>query len=236
MPTFSKRTKIWRAFRAAALGERTSHDAGKRVQRRCHAAFPMYRAACRRAILASSPARSYKVAASQNAFPMIVTCPDCTTRYLVDPRALGSAGRVVRCAHCSKPWHQAPPEDCPRSLDMPLADAAPPLVGSRPQLPALPRRRGVPLATAVWMALLAIILASVVGAVIARDQIVVLWPPAARLYAMVGLPAAPARLGLDLRKVMPSRGIGNGVAMLIIEGQVANVSQVAHQVPKLNVV
>jgi predicted Zn finger-like uncharacterized protein len=167
---------------------------------------------------------------------MIVTCPDCTTRYLVDPRALGSAGRVVRCAHCSKTWHQTPPEDFPRSLDMPLADAAPPLVGSRPQLPALPRRRGVPLATAVWMALLAIILASVVGAVVARDQIVVLWPPAARLYAMVGIPATPAGLGLELRKVMPSRGIENGVAMLIIEGEVANVSQVAHEVPKLKVV
>ncbi len=53
---------------------------------------------------------------------------------------------------------------------------------------------------------------------------------------MVGLPATPAGLGLELRKVMPSRGVENGVAMLIIEGEVANISQVAHEVPKLKVV
>ena len=47
---------------------------------------------------------------------MIVTCPACTTRYLVDPRALGDAGRVVRCANCSKTWHQTPPEDLPLTL------------------------------------------------------------------------------------------------------------------------
>jgi predicted Zn finger-like uncharacterized protein len=167
---------------------------------------------------------------------MIVTCPDCTTRYLVDPRALGSAGRVVRCAHCSKTWHQTPPEDFPRSLDMPLADAAPTLVGSRPQLPALPRRRGVTLARIGWVVVLAIILSAVIAGIAARDQIVALWPPAARLYAMVGLPATPVGLGLELRKVMPSRGVENGVATLIIEGEVANVSQVAHEVPKLKVV
>jgi predicted Zn finger-like uncharacterized protein len=167
---------------------------------------------------------------------MIVTCPACTTRYLVDPRALGSAGRVVRCAHCSKTWHQTPPEDFPRSLDIPLADAIPSLVGPRSQLPALPRRRGVKPATVGWVVLLAIILSAVVAGIAARDQIVALWPPAARLYAMVGLSATPVGLGLELRKVMPSRGVENGVATLIIEGEVANVSQVAHEVPKLRVV
>jgi predicted Zn finger-like uncharacterized protein len=167
---------------------------------------------------------------------MIVTCPACTTRYLVDPRALGAAGRVVRCAHCSKTWHQTPPEDFPRSLDMPLAGVAPPPLGSRPQLPALPRRRGTPLATVGWVALVVAILSAVVAGIAARDQIVALWPPAAPIYGMVGLPVTPAGLGLELRKVMPSRGVENGVATLVIEGEVANVSQVAHDVPKLKVV
>src|SRR5271166_4304795 len=47
---------------------------------------------------------------------MIVTCPACATRYLVDPRALGSAGRTVRCANCAQTWHQTPPEDLPLTV------------------------------------------------------------------------------------------------------------------------
>src|SRR5258708_9603146 len=42
---------------------------------------------------------------------MIVTCSVCRIRYLVDPRALGPSGRMVRCAQCSNTWHQAPPPD-----------------------------------------------------------------------------------------------------------------------------
>jgi len=37
---------------------------------------------------------------------MIVTCPACDTRYLVDEAALGGdAGRRLRCASCGNSWH-----------------------------------------------------------------------------------------------------------------------------------
>ena len=40
---------------------------------------------------------------------MIVICPACDTRYLVDEEALGgTAGRHVRCANCGAEWHYAP--------------------------------------------------------------------------------------------------------------------------------
>jgi predicted Zn finger-like uncharacterized protein len=59
---------------------------------------------------------------------MIVTCPACSTRYLVDPRALGVAGRSVRCTECAHVWPQVPAEDAPHRVDPPARDieAAPP--------------------------------------------------------------------------------------------------------------
>lgn len=42
---------------------------------------------------------------------MILTCPECKSRYVVNPSALLPRGRTVRCAKCSNSWFENKPED-----------------------------------------------------------------------------------------------------------------------------
>lgn len=37
---------------------------------------------------------------------MVVTCPNCGSRYAVDPLAIGPAGRTVQCVGCDHRWFQ----------------------------------------------------------------------------------------------------------------------------------
>jgi predicted Zn finger-like uncharacterized protein len=175
---------------------------------------------------------------------MILTCPECSTRYLVDPRNLGATGRLVRCANCAHTWHQTPPEDAPQPVDVPLELAAPAAAESdtrlrgegRVQLPALPTpRRGS--SVVGWLAYAALVLVVIAaGAYLTRAQLVSRWPQLAQYYEMLGIPVEISQASsFDFHNVTTTRDTENGLPALIIQGEVVNVSNVAKQVPKLKV-
>ena len=49
---------------------------------------------------------------------MILSCPSCQARYLVNPVQLGDAGRRVKCVRCHHVWYQRRPPD---GLESPTA-------------------------------------------------------------------------------------------------------------------
>jgi predicted Zn finger-like uncharacterized protein len=167
---------------------------------------------------------------------MIVTCPSCSTRYIVDPKALGASGRMVRCASCKHTWMQAQPVDMPRPVDVdPAPDSVRPIPpGSN--LPAFtqPQRTG-PAQAIGWLALLVVLFGGGVGLIVARNDVVALWPPAARLYDIVGLPLEAVGAGLELRNVSSARR-EDGPPVIVVEGTVANVSSKPREVPRLKAV
>jgi predicted Zn finger-like uncharacterized protein len=164
---------------------------------------------------------------------MIVTCTSCSKRYLVDARALGASGRNVRCAGCGNTWFQAtPPEAMAAALAPPAIDIEPERRERRVQLPAVKRqRRRSPLLG--WALAVLVIVAGIWGLVAARGYVMSVWPPAAKLYAMVGLGPA-GDLGLSI-KFAVSRKDENDQPVVAVDGQVTNVSLVTRDVPKLHV-
>jgi predicted Zn finger-like uncharacterized protein len=186
-----------------------------------------------------------KAPAEPEAGKMVVSCPACRTRYLVDEKSLrGRAGRTVRCASCGRTWHQAAPprqlasDDAVRfegpriepALDVPPRPAGfrAPVLEVPPREP--PQARRSRRTTIRWLLLaLLFILAIVAGIVVARSAVVAIWPPAGRLYALTGVAAEPLGAGLKIDNLLPARTPDG----LLIEGDITNTRKTARDVPML---
>ena len=137
---------------------------------------------------------------------MILSCTACGTRYLIDPVLLGPDGRVVRCAKCGHQWTQTPPEDLPRQVELPPLESdfrAIPGAARPPgtNLPALQSQQRPRSGVIAWAVLLLILGGLVGGAVLARHDIVAAWPPAGKLYELIGFAHDEIGIGLEWRKV-----------------------------------
>jgi predicted Zn finger-like uncharacterized protein len=88
---------------------------------------------------------------------MIITCPQCATRYQADAIKFQPAGRNVRCAKCGHVWHQdapAPEDDPLAGIVAPEPEPAPPPPSPPPPEPE-PEPEAVPIAVAPKPAALA---------------------------------------------------------------------------------
>ena len=144
---------------------------------------------------------------------MILSCPNCSTRFLVDPTALGSAGRTVRCGACGHEWRQESGKPAVRTFAAPGPDAedaedagdagkerqdaaAGPEDRQRPpvarRVPAARQRTRRPgrLFSLVLLAVIAVVL---LGSYQFRSIIVSRWPETARHYESLGIPVTPYR-------------------------------------------
>lgn len=175
---------------------------------------------------------------------MILTCPNCSARFLVNDAALGPGGRGVRCGRCKHEWFVAAAATAGEA-DAPAAEApafmasvTPPPEAVRPlppgsNLPALreePRRSaGVVLG---WAAFALVVIALVILAV-ERDRVMALYPATRDVYNILGFSVPAPGEGLQIVDVVSSRGTQDGVPVLISEGRVVNPSQLERAVPRL---
>jgi len=78
---------------------------------------------------------------------MILECPDCHARYVVQVALFAQGGRQVRCARCKKEWHAVLPSHIEVFAPLPEAAASPalpPFLSSSPSSPMANVTSGLP--------------------------------------------------------------------------------------------
>ncbi|MBP2313148.1 zinc-ribbon domain-containing protein [Azospirillum soli] len=174
---------------------------------------------------------------------MIVSCPTCATRYTLADSSVGPQGRKVRCAKCGHIWWQQPIEEEAPSFS--LADDVTEVRASRPlpktkdkAKPSKPPRDKAATRRALvgWGVFLAVLGLAGAAGFFARQEIVRLWPPSALFYETAGLPVEPPGAGLQLQNVRSEQKTEGGAPVLIVDGQIINVSDVIRPVPHVRAV
>ena len=169
---------------------------------------------------------------------MILTCPQCATRYHVDPEALGALGRTVRCAGCGQRWSVKPPADTPQVVEFSTsapASTSTPASAARARPGAAPvqapGRRSAGLFGWLAVVLIGLLAAS---AVIGRNEIVEAFPTTASLYQKLHLPIALDH-GLKFDQITSTRLQEGGIAVLVVEGAIVNVTHHDRAVPPIRI-
>ena len=195
---------------------------------------------------------------------MILTCPECASRYFVDDSKVGADGRVVRCASCGNRW-TAFKDEAEEPLDLfeepaspsvaveatepeavePVAEAEEPPVSALPgeELPKVFRARAdserrLRAATAtgvIWAGMAAAMAVVVVAALIFRIDVVRIMPGSAGAYAAVGLPVNTVGLVIDRDSIKAQPSMQDGRAAVTITGAIRNITEHEVIAPPLRV-
>jgi len=152
---------------------------------------------------------------------------------MVEPPALGSGGRRVRCNKCGHSWMQAPADDLPKAVTG--GDGEPRISTAAARAAAarkLARRKG-----AIGWLVFVVVVGGGFGALYAyRQPIVDYWPPAARLYTQLGIPLRVLGEGLEIRPPQVAQAEENGNRVLKVTGEIVNTTEEAKDVPPLRAV
>jgi predicted Zn finger-like uncharacterized protein len=187
---------------------------------------------------------------------MILTCPQCATRYQADAGKFPPAGRNVRCAKCGHVWHQLGPAPEPDDVEVLEREPLPtshlkseetaargiahaPMAAMRAQLareePEGPKASwlGRTAVAAGWLFLVVLVLAIGWAAIAFRDSIATWLPQTSSLYAAAGLPVNPR--GMDFADIVYQRQIEDGQVVLAVTGNIVNRSAHELSVPLVRV-
>lgn len=156
---------------------------------------------------------------------MILTCPECATRYSVADNSVGPEGRTVRCTSCGLTWRAEP--DTALELDRAPTPEPPPAPADdlprafRERIAAQKLGRRTARSGLVLGGAAAGFLLAVASVVLGRDDVVAVWPKTASAYAGLGL--AVNSVGLVIEDQKAQVGWENGRPTVLVTGKLRNV-------------
>ncbi len=166
---------------------------------------------------------------------MILTCDECSTRYVVDPVSIGPTGRTVRCSRCGYSWGARPNRKM--SAREAIFEDIKPIVRPLPpgsNLPVLQKEPGNRASVVLWILVLAVIFGSVGSAVWKRDFIMTRVPETTEIFSAFGLISEPPGYGLQIQEISQILQRTEGGKIVIkIKGFVVNISDKTRIVPDL---
>lgn len=158
---------------------------------------------------------------------MVVTCPSCSKRYMLDEALLPKEGRQVRCITCHHIWRQVP-------------EISPTI-----HPPSFIRTGEVPLATdqspekhSSWLRgilSLALLLTCISVFIFGRNFIVMHWPQTEKLYDLIGLHVNLPGSGLTISNASSIMQQDGPLGMIQVKGDIINTSHIVRPIPALKI-
>ncbi len=167
---------------------------------------------------------------------MILTCPKCSTRYMVASHAIGETGRKVRCIKCSNTWFQEAQRVDKAKLEeeniTPIPESIKP-VPEGSSVPAIKKEsnngeiKGYLAAASIF----AIICASVI---FFSDNIVKIYPSSSLLYKTISIDAPYPGENLVFEHIETQvENDKNGKPLLAAQGKIINLSSNERKIPTI---
>lgn len=188
---------------------------------------------------------------------MILTCPNCATRYSTTAEAIGANGRTVRCSNCEKTWFVTMEPDIldlkqqekeeQRINDAPKESArsevessgfglqTQPVTGAHVQIRDMAdqrrRNRSLMGVSMIWFVTIAILAMGILYAFLNRQAIVERYNASASIYKALGINVKS--IGLEFEDPTIRRLPIDGVETLVINGHIVNISDETRPIPML---
>ncbi len=157
---------------------------------------------------------------------MIIICPTCSKRYLVEDGSIEKSGRQVQCIACNHAWFFKPTPEA-KELDQVHLD----LIGVKSS--ARDDTNSVNLG---WLLLFITVFILGIGAFVARHPIMQFWPTSHIFYQTIGLGPAPSQEGLRFDELRPMIEPTDEGQRLLLTGTIINEGHEVREVETLQVI
>ena len=157
---------------------------------------------------------------------MIITCPTCAKRYLVEDNSIDTSGRQVQCVSCNHSWFFKPTPGA-KELDQVHLD----LIGVKTS--SQNNANGISLG---WILMFITVFVLSIGAFVARQPIIQFWPTSHIFYQTIGLGPSPSQEGLQFENLRPMIEPTEQGQRLLLTGTIINEGNDVREVESLQII